>query len=111
MTPDLFLLEWCMTLFCKRLKLDVVGRVWDLYIMEGEVAVYRVAVGVLMAMNEGGRLLKEDMGELLRRLGKEGLELEEERLMAEVQKVQVSEKMAQRLQAIIHMHDEEEVAI
>ena len=93
-----------MTLFCKRLKLDVVGRVWDLYIMEGEVAVYRVGVGVLMALNEGGRMLKEDMGELLRRLGKEGLDMEEERLMQEVQKVQLSDKMTQRLQAIINQH-------
>ena len=109
-TPDLFLLEWCMTLFCKRLKLDVVGRVWDLYILEGEVAVYRVAVGVLMVMNEGGRMLKEDMGELLRRLGKEGLDMEEERLMGEVHKVQVSEKMLQRLQAIIDMNNKEEEA-
>ena len=107
-TPDLFLLEWCMTLFCKRLKLDVVGRVWDLYIMEGEVAVYRVAVGVLMVMNEGGRMLKEDMGELLRRLGKEGLDMEEERLMSEVHKVQVSDKMMQRLQGIIDLHNKEE---
>ena len=71
-TPDLYLLEWCMTLFCKRLKLDVVGRVWDLYILEGEVAVYRVGVGLLMAMNEGGRMLKEDMGEVLKRLSQGG---------------------------------------
>ena len=107
-TPDMYLLEWCMTLFCKRLKLDVVGRVWDLYIMEGEVAVYRVGVALLLVMNENGRMLKEEMGEVLKRLSKEGLDLEEEKLMGEVHKVQVSDKMTQRLQQIIQLHNKEE---
>jgi hypothetical protein len=67
MKPDLYFMEWCMTLFCKRLKLgrslrrflplhslpdssyiyviDVVGRVWDCYLISGEAIVYRCAVG------------------------------------------------------------------
>lgn len=43
--PELYFMEWCMTLFCKRLKLDVVGRVWDCYLISGETTVYRTAVG------------------------------------------------------------------
>jgi len=43
--PDLYFMEWCMTLFCKRLSLEVVGRIWDCYLIVGEVFVYRAAVG------------------------------------------------------------------
>ena len=42
--PDLYLMEWFVTLFCKRLALDVVSRVWDCYLLLGEPILYRVAV-------------------------------------------------------------------
>jgi hypothetical protein len=41
---DMYLLEWCLTLFSKRLPLDVVSRVWDCYLMFGESVIYRFAV-------------------------------------------------------------------
>ena len=40
-SPELFFMEHCMTLFCKSLSLDVVGRVWDCYFIFGEAFVYR----------------------------------------------------------------------
>ena len=108
-TPDLFLLEWCMTLYCKRLKLDVVGRVWDMYVVEGELAVYRVGVGLLCAIDGSeGKLQKGEMGDVLKRLGRDGMEIEEERLMAEVAKVAVNDKMLARLNAIIGLQEKEE---
>jgi hypothetical protein len=47
---ELYFMEWCMTLFAKRLKLDVVGRVWDNYLVNGEAVVYRTAVAILRAL-------------------------------------------------------------
>jgi hypothetical protein len=49
------LMFWCnLCCFCvrpaKRLKLDVVGRVWDLYLLMGEGIVYRTAVAILKAL-------------------------------------------------------------
>jgi len=41
-----------MTLFCKRLALDVVGRVWDCFLMFGEAFVYRVAVAILKVLEK-----------------------------------------------------------
>ena len=52
---DLFLLDWCMTLFAKRLQLDVLGRVWDQYLIRGEVVVYFTAAAILKAMK--GRIM------------------------------------------------------
>ena len=48
LSPDLYFMEWCMTVFCKRLDLNVVGRVWDCFLIFGEVFVYRTAVGKLL---------------------------------------------------------------
>lgn len=108
-TPDLYLLEWCMTLYCKRLKLDVVGRVWDMYVVEGEVAVYRVGVGLLCAIDGvEGKLQAGEMGDVLKRLGRDGMEIEEERLMSEVAKVVVSERMLARLHSIIGLQSKED---
>jgi hypothetical protein len=42
--PEMYLLEWCLTLFSKRLSLDVVSRIWDCYLLFGESVVYRIAV-------------------------------------------------------------------
>ena len=107
-TADLYLLEWCMTLYCKRLKLDVVGRVWDMYVVEGEAAVYRVAVGLLTAIDGAeGKLQAGEMGDVLRRLGRDGMEVEEERLMSEVAKVVVGDKMMARLNSIIGLQENE----
>ena len=126
--PELYLLEWCMTLFCKRLKLDVVGRVWDMVVVEGEIAVYKVGVGLLCAIDAGsgaaggsggsgstgggeGRLRSGEMGDVLKRLGRDGLEVEEERLMSEVSKVTVSDKMIARLNAIIGLQSNEDEVV
>ena len=108
--PELYLLEWSITLFAKRLKLDVVGRVWDLYIMDGEAAVYRVGCAVLLLLNAGHALEKEDLGGILKRLSKDGHEIDEERLMAEVSRLQLSDKMTQRLQQIINAHSKDDDA-
>lgn len=38
------------TLFCGKLNVDVVSRVWDVHMFEGSPAIIRTAVGVMMAL-------------------------------------------------------------
>lgn len=45
--PQLYFLEWAMTLFAKRMQLDLVGRVWDCYLVNGEEYVYRTTIALL----------------------------------------------------------------
>merc|ERR1719431_2189768 len=45
--PDLYMLDWVMTLFSKAAPLDVACRIWDLLIRDGESFLFRAAVGVL----------------------------------------------------------------
>jgi hypothetical protein len=37
LSPQMYFMRWCITLFCKSLKIDIVGRVWDCFFIQGEV--------------------------------------------------------------------------
>ncbi|EGC37416.1 hypothetical protein DICPUDRAFT_86979 [Dictyostelium purpureum] len=47
LSTEHFLLEWFMTLFTKQLPLNIVFRIWDCYIMEGESFIYSTSIGIL----------------------------------------------------------------
>ncbi|XP_037611760.1 TBC1 domain family member 12-like, partial [Sebastes umbrosus] len=46
-TPDLYLLDWILSLFVKPLPLDVACRVWDVLFRDGEEFLFRTALGIL----------------------------------------------------------------
>ena len=45
--PDLYLLDWMMTLYSKCCPLDVTCRVWDMIIRDGETFLTKTALGIL----------------------------------------------------------------
>ena len=55
--PDLYLLDWLMTLFSRCLPLDVTCRVWDLIARDGQTFLFKAALGILALYEE--RLLAE----------------------------------------------------
>jgi TBC1 domain family member 14 len=46
-TSDQYAMEWFMTLFSRALPLEISHHLWDCFIMEGEMFLYRAAVGML----------------------------------------------------------------
>ena len=40
MTPEMFLIDWFLTIFAKCLTVDVASVVWDLFLLDGEVVLY-----------------------------------------------------------------------
>lgn len=42
-----YLLDWFMTIFGKSLPLEVSSRVWDCFLLDGEVFLYRTGLGIL----------------------------------------------------------------
>ncbi|KAM6963501.1 TBC1 domain family member 12-like [Tautogolabrus adspersus] len=46
-TPDLYLMDWILSLYLKPLPLDVACRVWDLFFRDGEEFLFRTALGIL----------------------------------------------------------------
>eukprot|EP01133_Synstelium_polycarpum_P008376 gene8376-9845_t len=55
--PDIFMIDWVLTIFSKALPLDVASHVWDNLFVEGELFIFQVALGVLKMYSkelEGG---------------------------------------------------------
>ncbi|XP_073345484.1 TBC1 domain family member 12-like [Pagrus major] len=46
-TPDLYLMDWILSLYTKPLPLEVACRVWDVFFRDGEEFLFRTALGIL----------------------------------------------------------------
>lgn len=65
-----FMLEWYITLFSKSIPLDIAAIIWDLYLLEGEVLLYKATLGIFKYFET--KLLKLDFEHIthfLTRLG------------------------------------------
>ncbi|XP_070847299.1 TBC1 domain family member 12-like isoform X3 [Chaetodon trifascialis] len=47
LTPDLYLMDWILSLYTKPLPLDVASRIWDVFFRDGEEFLFRTALGIL----------------------------------------------------------------
>ena len=46
--PEMYLIDWLLTLFSRTIKNpDITSRVWDNYLLHGEIFIFRTALGVL----------------------------------------------------------------
>ncbi|CAK0839500.1 unnamed protein product, partial [Prorocentrum cordatum] len=45
--PEMFLIEWFMTLYSKCLPIDVASVIWDLFLLDGEVVLYCAGLALL----------------------------------------------------------------
>jgi len=52
LTPDLFLIDWMLTLYSKLLNLELVSRIWDNFLLDGEIYAIKVALGLLMYLEK-----------------------------------------------------------
>ena len=50
LTPDLYLVDWKLSVFTRALPLDACAHVWDAWIHSGEAQFVRAALGVLRAL-------------------------------------------------------------
>ncbi|CAK9089316.1 unnamed protein product [Durusdinium trenchii] len=58
LTPEMFLIDWFLTLFVKCLTVDVASVVWDLFLLDGEVVLYCTAIAILRILED--RILHPD---------------------------------------------------
>jgi len=96
---SLYFVEWGMTLFCKRLELDVVGRIWDCYFMLGEQVVYRAAVAMLAILKP--QLMGEPFENCHKILTKQSYEIPEDKLMNVMATIKWKPAHDRRLQELL----------
>jgi len=86
--PDLFLLDWIMTLFARAAPLDVTCRIWDILIRDGEEFLFRAAFGIL-SMYEDILLKEPDFVNLAQFLSRLPDDINADLLFKEIEGIQL----------------------
>ena len=100
--PEHYLLEWFMTLFTRNLHIDLALRIWDIYMIEGIITVYKSAV-VIFKLNEK-KYLSMDFADIMNNL--RNLEkniINEEQFVEDLNNIKFSDKILNK----IHQLNEE----
>ena len=67
LTSDQYLLDWLLTLFCRKVPLNIAARVVDIFLLEGEVALFLFTLSILKLLKPKLKQLGiEDSRELLK---------------------------------------------
>jgi hypothetical protein len=93
--PEQFLLEWSLTLYSKALPLDIATRIWDCYLLDGEVFGFRVALGLLRMY--GSRLARVDIEGILGFLSHLPQDLCGDKLFENIDAFKISQQRFQEL--------------
>lgn len=46
-TTDLYLIDWMLTLYTKNMDLDIASRIWDNFMLDGEVFAIKTGLAIL----------------------------------------------------------------
>ncbi|KAL0209339.1 hypothetical protein RCL1_007279 [Eukaryota sp. TZLM3-RCL] len=84
---SMFLHEWFNTVFTKTLSLDCVSRVFDLWFLEGDVVIYRTALGIISLLQS--EFMNYDFETTIKVLKKTNL-IDEIDLMRSIEKIDLS---------------------
>jgi len=96
-SPEQFLLDWFMTIFSKSMPITVATRIWDAFLNEGEVFLYRAALGILKIYQQ--ELLKGDFEDVIRLLHKIDLSIyDDNQVMASILSVKVPSAIKKQVQ-------------
>ena len=100
--PEHYLLEWLMTLYTRNLYFDLSLRIWDIYMIEGIVALYKTAI-VIFSLHEKEYLQMEfsDIMNHLKNL--ENNKYNEDNFIESMKKVKFDDKIISK----IHQLNEE----
>jgi hypothetical protein len=102
LTPDMYIVDWVLTLYSKALPLDLAMRVWDHFFFEGTTFIYRVALGIL---KYGAPVLEtgdfETSMTWLTHLGRQGLV--EDELFDAIKSISFSRKNCEEIFASYHL--------
>mmetsp|Transcript_5396 Transcript_5396/g.16114 ORF Transcript_5396/g.16114 Transcript_5396/m.16114 type:complete len:403 (+) Transcript_5396:93-1301(+) len=50
--PDLYMVNWILSLFSRTTSLELACRLWDIIMLDGDVAIFRIALGLLKHLSK-----------------------------------------------------------
>ena len=95
-SPEHYLLEWFMTLFTRNLNIELALRIWDVYMIEGIVALYKSSI-VIFILDEK-KLINMDFVEIMECLKNlDRNNYDEDKFIEELNNVKLNEKIINKI--------------
>ena len=94
--PEHYLLEWIMTLFTRNIYIDLAFRIWDIYMIEGIISLYKTAV-VIFSIHQKD-YLKMEFSDVLNHLKNlETYKYNEDKFIEEMNKVKFNDTIMNKI--------------
>eukprot|EP00698_Gefionella_okellyi_P001339 TRINITY_DN11287_c0_g1_i1.p1 TRINITY_DN11287_c0_g1~~TRINITY_DN11287_c0_g1_i1.p1 ORF type:complete len:803 (+),score=100.74 TRINITY_DN11287_c0_g1_i1:39-2411(+) len=87
-SPDMYLMEWWLTMFSKVLPLPVVSRVWDSFMLDDAVFLFRTALGLLKLYQQ--KLVASPFDEILKFVSHLPADINEDALFQAIESIDLS---------------------
>jgi len=100
-TPELYLIDWILTLYAKSLPLDVATRVWDVYLFEGDSFLFRTGIGLIKLLKK--KILLEEMEgcmSLISHIYEQGIEADQ--LLSSIKSIDLTEAYYEEMLATVN---------
>ncbi|GAB5356244.1 hypothetical protein AAMO2058_000274200 [Amorphochlora amoebiformis] len=95
LVPDCYLMEWLMCLHSKQLSIKAASRVWDGYLIHGEMYVFRVSIAILSLLQP--KLINKQLNQCVKILRSNFYHIEQEALVNAARLVRIPREISQRL--------------
>ena len=90
--PEHYLLEWIMTLYTRTFHIDLVVRIWDVFMIEGIISLYKIAIVVLTYIEK--ELINSEFSEILSRLREiKKIKFDEDQFIKKMNDVKLTDKI------------------
>ena len=90
-----------MTLFVKTLNIDVASRIWDLFILEGEIILFRVSIALMREVEND--ILRGSFEEIINGIKTVGIKIKDpEKLLRDTMSVEIPEWVIEEVPKIIN---------
>ena len=97
--PELYFIEWIMTLFMKSLNIDLAMRIWDIYFIEGIEALYKSAIVILTFYEK--EFYNLDFEDILMKLQKlKEFKMNEDKFIDNMRNVKFTDKIMSKIQLL-----------
>ena len=100
--PEHYLLEWIMTLYTRTFHIDLVVRIWDVFMIEGIISLYKIAIVVLTYIEKD--LINGEFSDILSSLREiKSIKFDEDEFIQKMKDVKFTDKI---LNKINQFHEE-----
>ena len=95
--PEHYLLEWIMTLYTRTFNIEIVLRIWDIYMIKGFVVLYKVAVVIFIFLEK--ELINLDFSGILNKLkGIKDLKIEENKFIEKMKAIKFEDNIMKSIE-------------